>query len=295
MALFSTTKHLLGMAMVLTAVASSSAATSPGEAFVKASIATDVTHFAPGKPFLAAITLTLEPEWHVYWINPGDSGLPTQITWSLPDGWSSQALAMPVPKTFTQPGDIAGYGYENSVTFLASITPPLTATGPAPLTATVSYLVCKDVCLPGKQTLSLTLQAAADSTPVASPAGSAIATQAKLSLPASKPLSPQSTVDVTPTGFNIAARITNTQDASLPTSGSWQLLPFPDDSLEWQQLSATPDTAGIAISAKARSLSQASHEPRFLLINTSPAGVRAGWEIVFPPVHPTQSKSPGGR
>ena len=38
----------------------------------------------PGKPLWLGLSITHQPDWHTYWKNPGDSGLPTELTWQLP-------------------------------------------------------------------------------------------------------------------------------------------------------------------------------------------------------------------
>jgi hypothetical protein len=40
----------------------------------------------PGKPVWVGLQLKHQPQWHTYWKNPGDSGLPTQLAWTLPAG-----------------------------------------------------------------------------------------------------------------------------------------------------------------------------------------------------------------
>ena len=40
----------------------------------------------PGKPVWVGLQLAHQPEWHSYWKNSGDSGLPTKLEWKLPAG-----------------------------------------------------------------------------------------------------------------------------------------------------------------------------------------------------------------
>ena len=49
----------------------------------------------PGKPVTLGLKLRMEPEWHTYWKNPGDSGLPTRIQWQLPPGWKAGEIEWP--------------------------------------------------------------------------------------------------------------------------------------------------------------------------------------------------------
>lgn len=130
---------------------------------VQADLLSDVSAVQPGKPFWLGVRLKIDPGWHVYWKNPGDSGLPTRVKFSLPDGFTAGALQFPAPQRLVLPGDIVCFGYENSVMLLAKITPPenLPADFRGQFGAQVSWLVCAEVCIPGRDTLSLTLPTSA--------------------------------------------------------------------------------------------------------------------------------------
>ena len=51
-----------------------------------------------GQPLWLGLQLTHQPEWHTYWLNPGDSGLPTVLEWTLPAGVTAGDIAWPTPK-----------------------------------------------------------------------------------------------------------------------------------------------------------------------------------------------------
>jgi thiol:disulfide interchange protein DsbD len=279
---------LLPACLAIVASAQPAPAKSPGQAYVQATLTTDTTHFTPGQPFTAAVTLTIAPQWHVYWINPGDSGLPTQISWQLPPGWTAGPLLYPIPKKFNQPGDILGYGYESQVTFLTQITPSATATTAAEISANLTYLVCHEVCLPGQANLSAKLQpASGTSTP--SPAAPAIAS-ARERLPAPEPIAPETTYTRDANLITVQSRLATPLDGSLPTTGTWQLFPFPDDHLEWQDPTATPEPGDVVLTARIRLLTPAAQTtPKALLVHTNPAGQSTAWEIAFPPTPPDKS------
>jgi thiol:disulfide interchange protein DsbD len=117
-----------------------------------------VSAIKPGEPLHVGVLLKIEPKWHVYWINPGDSGQATEVQFTVPEGFEVSELRFPVPKRFAQPGDIAGYGYEDRVMLWATVTPPRALdASEVQLTASVSWLVCEAICLPGSTDLSLTL------------------------------------------------------------------------------------------------------------------------------------------
>lgn len=115
----------------------------------------------PGKPFWVGVTLSMEKDWHTYWKNPGDSGLPTSIEWQLPPGFTAGEMNWPYPKKIETP-PLVSYGYEDIVTFPVLITPPANLKDGEKilLQAKVSWLVCKDICLPGEANLKLHLKVA---------------------------------------------------------------------------------------------------------------------------------------
>ena len=95
----------------------------------------------------------LEPGWHVYWKNPGDSGEPPHITWTLPKGITVTAMEFPAPKRLPL-GPLMDYGYEDQVVFPFNIeVDKRVNVGPAVLHAKVDWLVCREVCIPGKAEL----------------------------------------------------------------------------------------------------------------------------------------------
>lgn len=105
----------------------------------------------PGKPFVATVVLDLQPGWHTYWQYPGDSGLPPKVTWHLPRGWTVRPIEFSVPHQFSEPGDMIVYGYEKQQLLRATITPPkdLPQDQVYELKASLTWLACKELCVPG--------------------------------------------------------------------------------------------------------------------------------------------------
>ena len=89
-------------------------------------LVSEAKSIVPGKPFTVALRFQLDPTWHVYWKNPGDSGLPPRVTWRLPPGFTAGELQYPTPETISSNG-ITNYVYENDVALLVEITPPADA------------------------------------------------------------------------------------------------------------------------------------------------------------------------
>jgi thiol:disulfide interchange protein DsbD len=125
---------------------------------VKAELVAETTSLAPASTLWVDLHLAIKPGWHVYWRNPGDSGLPTTIEWSLPSGFSAGAISWPVPEHFVQ-GGIGNYGYARSADLLVpiSVAPDVATGSNAVLSAQASWLVCAEICIPGGATLSVNL------------------------------------------------------------------------------------------------------------------------------------------
>jgi DsbC/DsbD-like thiol-disulfide interchange protein len=104
-----------------------------------------------------AVQLTMKPGWHTYWRNPGDSGLATTIKWGLPRGVTVGPTVWPRPERFFA-RSIVGYGYSADVALLTTVTLPARfASDRITIRASVSWLACSDICIPGSETLKLTL------------------------------------------------------------------------------------------------------------------------------------------
>ncbi|MBR9813844.1 thiol:disulfide interchange protein [bacterium] len=123
------------------------------------------TAAVPGQPLTVALRLEPDKHWHTYWINPGDSGLPTKIQWSLPAGASVGELQFPFPERQSL-GPLTNYGYSGEHFLLADITPPADFAGNTfTVNAEASWLVCDDVCIPGDAPLALSLPVAQNAKP----------------------------------------------------------------------------------------------------------------------------------
>jgi thiol:disulfide interchange protein DsbD len=132
---------------------------------VRATLLSETSAVAPGKPFWLGLRLEMQPGWHVYWKQPGDSGLPPRVKWSLPAGFAADDLAFPYPQRFTE-GTLATYGYTGDVLLMARIVPPASPpSGPAEISAAVSWLECREKCIPAKASLGLALPVAASPAP----------------------------------------------------------------------------------------------------------------------------------
>lgn len=112
---------------------------------------------SPGTPAWLGLKIVHKRGWHTYWLNPGDSGLPTQLQWQLPPALQAGDIEWPVPRRLPI-GPLMNHGYEG--TLLLPV--PLTVLQPLPdgaltLRLRADWLVCENVCIPEGGDFSLTL------------------------------------------------------------------------------------------------------------------------------------------
>jgi thiol:disulfide interchange protein len=111
----------------------------------------------PGKPVWVGLQLTHQPEWHTYWKNSGDSGLPTQLDWQLPAGIDAGEIAWPTPKKIPI-GTLANYGYEKTVLLPVPLTvAPGFAGNQLDVKLKAAWLVCRKECIPQEGDFALSI------------------------------------------------------------------------------------------------------------------------------------------
>jgi len=115
---------------------------------------------APGATAWLGLAIAHQPGWHTYWKNPGDSGLPTELRWTLPDGVAAGDIAWPVPQRI-RVGPLANYGYEGEVLLAVPLTIASGAdtSGADTLRARLhaSWLACRVECIPEEGDFELLL------------------------------------------------------------------------------------------------------------------------------------------
>lgn len=136
--------------------------------YVESELVSSRAAIAPGERFTIALRQRIIPGWHTYWINPGDSGEPTELSWTVPPGFAIGALRHPAPTA--KPFDIVmSYVHEGEVLYPIEIVAPanLRPGQSVTLNAHAFYLVCSDICLTEEGDLSLMLPVAAQGAPEA--------------------------------------------------------------------------------------------------------------------------------
>jgi len=184
---------------------------------VQSALLVEVAQCAPGHVFDAGVRLVIPPGAHIYWRNPGDAGLPTELIWELPEGFRAGPMEWPVPKRFTD-GELASFGYEGTVVFPVRLTPPPAwPTGrTARIRVRVSWLLCRDTCVPGSATLERELPVG--TAPISAQPDAALLRQARRRLPS---VAHEVRASFTADGERIRVRL-----SSLSTGHPTLLLPY---------------------------------------------------------------------
>jgi len=135
----------------------------PADSHAKVELISEQNVAPPGKPLWVGLLFRLDAGWHIYWQNPGDSGEPPKVQWQLPPGHAAGPIQWPQPIRLGG-GTVVDYGYEGQVLLMAPIQAATKghATSIPNLSADVKYIVCREMCLPGKAHLTLALPPGGD-------------------------------------------------------------------------------------------------------------------------------------
>ena len=125
---------------------------------VTASLWSERDGVEPGRQFTLGLRLLHAPGWHSYWTVPGDSGLPTRLTWRLPAGFRAGPIQWPAPQRLPI-GPLVDYGYEGDTLLLIELQAPpdLPLDTQVQIGARAQWLMCRDVCIPGEENLAIAL------------------------------------------------------------------------------------------------------------------------------------------
>ena len=193
---------LLSLGTLATATRAHAASTASGP-HVRVDLLLEHTAIAPGQASSAALRFQLEEGWHIYWQNPGDSGEAPRVAFTLPDGIHAGTLLFPVPHRVPT-GPLVNYGYEGAATLLSELRAGEGATeGSFPVRAEVKWLVCSEVCIPGKAQLDATLAVQRETEPDA--ASAPVFTAARAALPRPAPSGLRLTAELDAQSFLLTA------------------------------------------------------------------------------------------
>ena len=145
--------------LAASALAFQDSADGRGNRLVKLDLLADRAAVRAGESFSLGVRFRVEPQWHIYWENPGEAGLATEAAFTAPAGYEVGPLRFPGPERFQTPGEGAvSYGYEKTAVLSSTVAAPTRLAGePARFSVKASWLVCRDVCLRGKGQAALEL------------------------------------------------------------------------------------------------------------------------------------------
>ena len=125
---------------------------------VQVSLFSNVGAVEPGRPFRVGVHLRIQEDWHVYWQEPGDAGLPPTFTWTLPPGFAIEGPSWPLPR-WHKVDDAWTMIYAPDAFFAFQVRAPSQVPANVTLSLQVEWLVCHDAkgCFPGVITHSLSL------------------------------------------------------------------------------------------------------------------------------------------
>ncbi|AJR26799.1 hypothetical protein TZ53_23115 (plasmid) [Sphingobium sp. YBL2] len=150
--------------------------------YISASLVAETLEPEPGSTVRLAIRMVPKKGWHGYWVNPGESGLPVDVSWEAPEGIEFGELRHPAP-TLLEVQGIASYVHEGTFTLLTEMSVPagMRAGTSLPVTAHLSWLACSDtLCVPERATLTTELRIGTGSP---NPEGASLISEAATRLP----------------------------------------------------------------------------------------------------------------
>jgi thiol:disulfide interchange protein len=231
----------------------------------------------PGDQFLGALHLDVEEGgWHVYWKNPGDSGLPPEIQWTAPEGVTVGEFKWPAPHAIPLT-TLMNYGYEHDVVLPFDIKIPATAKpgDTIDLTGEATWLICLEICVPEQATLKISVPVEAALRENA--AGGKLIGAALANIP--RPITGAATVERSPDGFRIAA-LDGDLAAAATTATDLHFFPEGSEILHPAKQVFRRGEAGVSATLKASDFAKAGDQPLSgVIVAEAKDGTRQAWEV----------------
>lgn len=139
------------------------AAQQPASPHARVELLAEQATVKPGSQVQLGVHFVLESGWHIYWINPGDSGQPPSFKWQLPPGFTADEIQWTRPERMQPIPQLADFGYHDEVLLPVMVHVPSSVKvgSSVPITADAKWLVCREVCIPEHSSLHLSLLVAA--------------------------------------------------------------------------------------------------------------------------------------
>ncbi len=104
----------------------------------------------------AGVEIRLDPGWHTYWRDPGDSGVPPTFDFAGSENVKSVTVQWPAPERVSDGAGGHSIGYTRSIILPFRVVPNDAARSSL-LHLKLAYAVCEDLCVPADANLTLTL------------------------------------------------------------------------------------------------------------------------------------------
>jgi thiol:disulfide interchange protein DsbD len=255
---------------------------------VEVELVSETAAIVAGQPARLGLRIRHDPHWHTYWRNPGDSGLATQLGFELPDGFRTADIQWPAPqRLFIAP--LANYGYEDEIVLPVPLQVPATIGGRSVrVAARASWLMCREVCIPGEAALALELPVASGPAPAS--AFAALFEQADRRMPrgqvAVRAFAEGDTLSIGLPGRPAAAEFFPYREGLVHNAGEQVLHAIDGEGVGARLvIGLTADGAkqvlagGDALAAAAEGIVILDGEPRELAVSVAAAAFPAGPEI----------------
>ncbi|GAA0368667.1 thioredoxin family protein [Bowmanella denitrificans] len=217
----------LWLALQSGAAVADSSATGP---HIRVQLLSEQSGLQAGRENWLGVLFSPDPHWHTYWQNPGDSGEPPSLQWTLPDGVSAGHIQWPLPGKIPV-AHLVNYGYEGANLLMVPISVAEDLVGlQLDLQVSVSWLVCREDCIPGWADLSLSLPVTDHPEPGPQ---AELFQQTRARLPVELQLS--GLHEVTEQHISLAF--------TPPVSGNWQVLPLQAGVIQHNQPQQRVETA----------------------------------------------------
>ena len=213
---------------------------------VEVTLLSEVRALQPGTSVWLGVHQKIEPGWHTYWRNPGDSGQEPTIKWQLPDGFRAGEIVWPYPERVPY-GPLMNFAYHDEVMLPVRVDLPGTLSGgEVTLAGVLEYLVCADICIPEDAPFSLTLPVVPTGTdPLLDVTSASTFAQTRRRLPV--PLPVPVIVREVETGVSLSADLAGVDTTSI---SAVEFFPYAEGIIEYpsdQTLSVAGSTLSVGL------------------------------------------------
>lgn len=154
------------MAFAITVLSGATATTVADTDYTTTEIVPERPGFVPGETTWFAVRQDVREGWHVFWVNPGDAGIPLNLDWDLPEGYAADAVLHPVPE-YIPVGPLASYAHEGEPVFLISVAAPGDAVvgDVVDVAIEAAWQACEEICVPEEARFEFSLPVVASAEP----------------------------------------------------------------------------------------------------------------------------------